>query len=199
MMPTRILSFMMSLLCHTDAARWIATALLDECFQFCGAVSRGVLREHSLARTLTDNARVTFRHPAQNRQHIFGGPGDEDLFVWREELGQPGPLVADNRRTTGRRFEQPDARRVAGANHVGPRHIEGETLRVIKGAVLLWLQVCDALNVLRPANRLRILRTCNNEPAGRRFRCRNEKEAVESRLPVGAVGAKITESPFQRE
>ena len=43
-------------------------ALLDEALQLSG----GMRREHSLARTLTDRARVTFRHLAQNLQHIFG-------------------------------------------------------------------------------------------------------------------------------
>src|SRR3954452_4242168 len=118
----------------------------------CGSVPR----QHSLAGTRSDRASFTFGKVTQNLQHIFGRPRDQDFFVWREELAQPRPRITDDRRSAGRSLEQPHAWRVAGADHVGASHVQGEALRVVKAAVELWLEMDSALDVLRPADVLRI-------------------------------------------
>src|SRR5439155_25426692 len=100
-------------------------------------------------------ARLLCRPRVQNSISVGCRAGEEDLFARREKLIQTGPLVADHRRPAGGGFKEPDTGRIARPNHIGAGDIEGETLAVVKGAVLRWSEVEDVIDVRRPGNSFR--------------------------------------------
>src|SRR3954469_26018371 len=149
MIATRILSFISSFLAHTNVrvVRALIATFFDEALQLGGAMRSRMRGEHSLTRTLADRAALTLRQHAQNLQHIFRRPGDQNLFVGLKEFAQARPIVADDRNSARRSLEEAHARRIAGANHVRSGDIERETLCVVKRAMLPRLEMHYALDV----------------------------------------------------
>ena len=164
----------------SSAARWAAV---------CVDVTRR--RARSAAARRASSGSVWSR-----RQRLGRRPADEDLAARHEELVQPRPLVADDRHAARRRLEQPHARRPAGADHGGARHVQREALRGVERAVVRRARCGSRARRSRasaivagycgPATTKRPSRQCAR---------RLEQQALERGLPIVAVGAEIAEVP----
>src|SRR5688500_7920203 len=110
-------------------------------------------------------AALFLRDSLQVMQRFLRRFRDENIAAGLEELVKTGPGIGDNRCSAGGGFEQANAWGPAGANHVGSRDIQRETLCVVKGAMLRRRQVWVAPHVLWPSNVSRILRPRYHEPA----------------------------------
>src|SRR5690606_33930831 len=91
--------------------------------------------------------------------------GNQHSFVFGKELGKAVPAIADDRRSTGARFEQPHAWRPAAADHVGPRQIKRVSLAAVKGSMGCRRHVLQTLDIVRPIYVVWILRPGNDKAA----------------------------------
>jgi hypothetical protein len=117
--------------------------------------------------------------------------------VRHEQRLDAGPAVADEGRAARGRFEQAHAGRPAGRDHVCARHVEREALAVVEAAVLRGRQMGLVPDVRRPARRLRILRSRDDEAPLRMAARGLQQEGVHARLAVIAVGAHVAQVPLQ--
>src|SRR3954469_5839415 len=71
--------------------------MVDDLLQFLRAYGCGVTRENALPRAARDGRALASAH-SQRRRHIVGRVRDDDLAAGFEEMIQPFPPVADDRR-----------------------------------------------------------------------------------------------------
>src|SRR5215212_1609588 len=128
-------------------------------------------------------------------ENIVGPLGENDVTSWLEQGLYAIPDVRDDGGFTGRCLEQANARTIARADHVGPRHVKRIAALSIESRMVPWGNVIDPLHVRRPVYVRWVLRTCYNEAQMRRLPCRLDQKPLQGRLPVGAVGSEIAEIP----
>src|SRR3954465_11625004 len=85
-------------------------------------------------------------------QSFFRRIRDEYLLSGFEEMIQAAPWIADDRRAAPRGFEETDAGRPAGADHVDAGDVQCEALRTIEGAVLRGCKMRVPADVAGPAD-----------------------------------------------
>ena len=134
-------------------------------FQLDRPVRRRVGTEHPRPRPLADAVALAVADVVEVRKGLVGAPGQEDLRPGLEEMLEPGPGVAHDRRAARGRLEQPHARRIPGLHHVLAGHVQRVAKPVVERPVLGGRQVDDALHVGGPRDRLRILRSDDDEAA----------------------------------
>src|SRR5438128_2520090 len=72
-------------------------------------IHRGMLRQHATAGPAGDLAALGFRHLAQDLERLLARAREQDLAARFEDLLEPRPAVADDRRPASGRFEQSNA------------------------------------------------------------------------------------------
>src|SRR5690606_25905411 len=92
-------------------------------------------------------------------------------------------------------LEQPHARRVATDHHVATRDVERERRAVVERAVSVGSEMLDALDVGRPFDRRRILRTGDDEATRRRATRGLDQEPLYADLAILAVRPHVRELP----
>ena len=115
----------------------IAARLGEIAFELDRPVFSRVVGEHApSARAAPIARRSRSEIGVERARRVGGGSTEKNLGVRTEQRLEPCPVVADDRHAARRRLEQPDARRVAGANHVGARQVQREALRRVERAML---------------------------------------------------------------
>src|SRR5690606_1119287 len=163
-----------------------------------GAGPPRVGAEDDGARRRREGQALLLRGLLEEPHHVRGLTGHDDRLVGGEQLRQPGPVVTDDRGPARPGLEEADARGPAGFDHVRAGDVEGEALLAIEGRVLGGGQVLDPLHVLGPADVRRVEGARDDEAPLRSALRGFEEQALEGRLPVGAVGAEVAEIPARR-
>ena len=113
----------------------------------------------------------------------------KNLFAWSEKTRKPRPIVGENRRATGRRFEEPHGGRVPGLHHVGACEIEREARRRVEAGMIRRRNVREPPYVLVPGHVLRIHRPSDEELViGQHLRAAIQ-QVEQLGLAIGCVGA----------
>src|SRR5690606_15579635 len=94
-------------------------------------MGRGMATQDFLLSPPGDSGALDLTH-AQIIQYILTVVRNQYFFVQCKEVVQPGPRIADDWCTTGRRFKQAHAGGVSCFNHILARDIQSELLRLIK-------------------------------------------------------------------
>src|SRR5690554_677810 len=92
--------------------------LLQVLFELGRPLSGSVFAKHPAASTPGDFKSFLFAGRLENMQYLVGVLGDDDFPADLKKHAQPIPVVADNRCTTRRHLEQPDAWAVTSTSHV---------------------------------------------------------------------------------
>src|SRR5690554_5363674 len=81
-------------------------------FQFGGSMTCRVTRQNRRATGATNHGGLLRRHHLENLANVVGGMNDQELCAQREELLQPGPIIADDGGAARGGFEESDAWRI---------------------------------------------------------------------------------------
>src|SRR5579885_3215061 len=173
----------------------IAENFLIVRFDLGGSLHQRMFRHDARARRFADGAPLGIGHVAEIAQGVLRRFRDQNLLAEVEDAVETRPVVAHNRSPAGGRFEQAHTRRIAGGDHEGPGDVQGEPLLSIKLAMQLRLEMKDAADVLRPANRRRVSRAGDGEAPLRPAAGGLDQKPVERGLAVVAIGPEITEIP----
>src|SRR5437764_12705260 len=115
---------------------------------------------------------------------MFGGSDDDDLALWREELVEALPPIADDRRAAGGRLEQAPGRTPAERGHWLPRHVECRSGRGVE----FWMLVCSYMApkkyIARPREVGGVLCAANDETVLRPTPRGLDEQCFEGRLTV---------------
>ena len=171
---------------------WIA---LDVMLQFESARRAAVVRQHNVPSASANPITCGGVSSAQDANDIVSMVSDQDGIVDWQQILQPIPAVADDRRAAGSGLEQTHAGRPAGADHVSARDVERKALPAIELRMLRRRQMVDPLDVGRPVDRRRVLRSGDHEAPIGQPACRLNQQALQRRLPILCISAEIAEIP----
>src|SRR5215212_4282060 len=163
--------------------------------QRCGAVRGGMLGKNAPPRRVGYLGPPCVARGHQRLENVVRVAREHDLAIGEEQRFKTVPHIRNDRRAAGRSLEETHARGVAGTNHVGSRHVERESARGVERRVLVRGHMVDAVHIRRPGDRVGILWARDHEAPMRRAARWFDEQAVERRLPVGAVGAEIGQVP----
>ncbi len=167
--------------------RWRSSSAA-RCAAVCAPMTRARARAAVSARSRSGSSR--------SRRSVSRGESlDEDFAARHEERLEARPGIADDGHAAGGGLEQANARRPAGPNHVGARHVQREPLRGVEVAMARRRHVDLALDIERPPHVVRVLRAGDDEASLRPPARGLEHEAIEHGLPIVAVGSEVPEIP----
>src|ERR1044072_9539735 len=94
--------------------------------------SRGRTGEIPTPCAVADCTPLVFRNLSEVHEDLFRRRRDQDLFLDFEKGFEAWPVVTNDGCPARSRLKNTNARREAGAAHVGAREIECEPLRIVK-------------------------------------------------------------------
>ena len=130
-----------------------------------------------------------------DREDVAARVRHQDMPAGDKDSVQAGPPVGDDRGTASRGFKQPDARRIAHAEHVCAGDVERETLSRVKPSVPIGPKMLYSVKIGGPGQFGWIEGPRDRKSPGRPMAGGLTHQGVELWLPVGAVGSEISQIP----